>query len=95
MKESKRIIAASGPRPDVILFRYCPTSPFHWRSADEKCPVCKAKIEVVRYVPEIPETKEEKGAAEDYASEYNKGEDAGRISEVDVDGSKPEEEEQH
>jgi hypothetical protein len=52
MKELKRTLASSGPIPDVILFRYCPTSPFHWRSDEKQCPVCKAKIEVVRYVPE-------------------------------------------
>lgn len=41
----------SGSPPDVIRFRYCSTDSGHWRTDGERCPVCRAVIQTVEYVP--------------------------------------------
>ena len=44
------ILNGGGSAPPVIEFRYCPMSPFHWKTEAERCPVCKAAIKTKRYV---------------------------------------------
>lgn len=46
------ILNGGGSVPPVIEFRYCPTSPFHWKTDAAHCPVCKAGIVTKRYVEE-------------------------------------------